>query len=90
MPTGLMTNQEQLRDVSGATACDRVGDTLGTIGQVYNDDATNLAASRRGGLAVLAQAMSAQGFLAWAFLAWDSVDGADGRVVGRHCWDALG
>jgi hypothetical protein len=71
-----MTSQEQLRDISGAIAYDRAGNKLGKIGQVCYDDDTDLAASRRGGLAVLAPAMSAQ-----SFLTWDSVDGADWRVA---------
>ena len=36
-----MTSQEQLRDISGATAYDRDGDKLGEIGQVYYDDDTD-------------------------------------------------
>jgi uncharacterized protein (TIGR02271 family) len=33
-----MTSQDQLREISGATAYDRDGDKLGNIGQVYYDD----------------------------------------------------
>jgi uncharacterized protein (TIGR02271 family) len=36
-----MTSQEQLRDISGATAYDNDGDKLGKIGQVYFDDNTD-------------------------------------------------
>jgi uncharacterized protein (TIGR02271 family) len=36
-----MTSQDQLRDISGATAYDRDGDKLGKIGQVYFDDDTD-------------------------------------------------
>jgi uncharacterized protein (TIGR02271 family) len=36
-----MTSQDQLRDISGATAYDRDGDKLGKIGQVYYDDDTD-------------------------------------------------
>jgi uncharacterized protein YrrD len=36
-----MPTQEQLRQVIGATAYDRDGDKLGTIGQVYADDDTD-------------------------------------------------
>jgi uncharacterized protein (TIGR02271 family) len=36
-----MTGQEQLRDITGATAYDSDGDKLGNIGQVYYDDDTD-------------------------------------------------
>jgi uncharacterized protein (TIGR02271 family) len=36
-----MTSQEQLREISGATAYDNDGDKLGKIGQVYYDDNTD-------------------------------------------------
>jgi len=36
-----MTTQEQLRQLSGATAYDRDGDKLGKIGQLYFDDSTD-------------------------------------------------
>jgi uncharacterized protein (TIGR02271 family) len=36
-----MTSQEQLREISGATAYDKDGDKLGKIGQVYFDDNTD-------------------------------------------------
>jgi uncharacterized protein (TIGR02271 family) len=37
----MTTNQEQLRQLTGATAYDRDGDKLGRIGQVYFDDNTD-------------------------------------------------
>jgi uncharacterized protein (TIGR02271 family) len=37
----MTTNQEQLRELTGATAYDRDGDKLGRIGQVYFDDNTD-------------------------------------------------
>ena len=36
-----MITQDQLRNVVGATACDRDGDKIGKVGQVYYDDATD-------------------------------------------------
>ena len=36
-----MTAQEQLREITGATAYDRDGDKIGKIGQVYYDDDTD-------------------------------------------------
>ena len=37
----MTTSQEQLRQLTGATAYDRDGDKLGRIGQVYFDDNTD-------------------------------------------------
>src|SRR3954462_3735511 len=39
--TGMTTNQEQLGELTGATAYDRDGDKLGRIEQVYFDDNTD-------------------------------------------------